>query len=332
MILHPGIVALLGSSAIVNMMMLYSAFAGLRIIRYWDSKSSSALQLSLERRTYLLSSILSFVLGVNLLGLFLFIYTADDLHTQFVGAMCATGTLNANPIGWWVLGMKLVLFLFSAVWIFLNYLDQRTEDVPFVKKRYALLLVMTPLFVTEALLQLRFFLGLRPNIITSCCGALFSENSGGIASSIAGAPVRPMEYLFFTVVFLYLIVALCFIVFQMDFLKYLLGGLALVFLPVSIASIISFISPYFYELPTHHCPFDLLQGLYGYVGYPLYISLLLGTLFGLFPSLSEFFKGRSELPLRRWQRLWTTAGGISVMVFTAISVYPMLFSSFVLEG
>ena len=49
----------------------------------------------------------------------------------------------------------------------------------------------------------------------------------------------------------------------------------------AIASIISFISPYFYALPTHHCPFCILQRDNGYIGYPLYISLLGGTLSGM---------------------------------------------------
>ena len=40
-------------------------------------------------------------------------------------------------------------------------------------------------------------------------------------------------------------------------------------------AILSFISPYFYELPTHHCPFCILQSEYGYIGYLLY-----GALFG----------------------------------------------------
>jgi len=41
-------------------------------------------------------------------------------------------------------------------------------------------------------------------------------------------------------------------------------------------AILSFISVYFYELPTHHCPFCILQKEYGYVGYPLYLTLFGG--------------------------------------------------------
>ena len=50
---------------------------------------------------------------------------------------------------------------------------------------------------------------------------------------------------------------------------------------ISVASFISFISIYIYELPTHHCPFCILQQEYGYIGYPLFLTLLGGALTGM---------------------------------------------------
>jgi hypothetical protein len=50
---------------------------------------------------------------------------------------------------------------------------------------------------------------------------------------------------------------------------------------ISVLSLISFISLYFYELPTHHCPFCILQREYGYIGYLLYITLLGGSVLGM---------------------------------------------------
>ena len=50
----------------------------------------------------------------------------------------------------------------------------------------------------------------------------------------------------------------------------LFSGLSALALFVSIGSIFSFISLYIYELPTHACPFCLLQREYHFVGYPLY--------------------------------------------------------------
>jgi len=42
-----------------------------------------------------------------------------------------------------------------------------------------------------------------------------------------------------------------------------------------------FFSTYVYQLPTHHCPFCLLQKDYYYVGYILYATLYVGTFFGI---------------------------------------------------
>ena len=62
---------------------------------------------------------------------------------------------------------------------------------------------------------------------------------------------------------------------------YLFSIASLIHFLVSIVALISFISIYFYELPTHHCPFCILQPEYGYVGYVLYSALLVGVVSGL---------------------------------------------------
>jgi hypothetical protein len=91
MIFHPAIIGLFLSSILIGFMVLYCAFYGIRIVRRWDILSGSELQLTLERRTYLISTFLSYIFGFQLLSLFLFIFTTDELHPFFVGAMCAAG-------------------------------------------------------------------------------------------------------------------------------------------------------------------------------------------------------------------------------------------------
>src|SRR3990172_2439479 len=96
MTFHPATLALHVSSILIAFMVLYSARYGIRILRKWDIGSGSELQLTLERRTYLISTLLAYTFGFQLLSLFLFIFTADHLHTLFVGAMCAAGSLYFN--------------------------------------------------------------------------------------------------------------------------------------------------------------------------------------------------------------------------------------------
>ena len=71
-------------------------------------------QLILERKTYLISTLLTYLLGFELLSLFLYVFTADQLHTFFVGAMCAAGTLYVNGYGYPALILKVVIFFWPA--------------------------------------------------------------------------------------------------------------------------------------------------------------------------------------------------------------------------
>jgi len=59
MIFHPAIIALLLGSILISFMLLYSAFYGMQILKGWTIKSGSELQLSLERRTYLISTVMN---------------------------------------------------------------------------------------------------------------------------------------------------------------------------------------------------------------------------------------------------------------------------------
>ncbi len=144
MILHAGILALIIATAIVLAMLLYASWIGVRILRRWDAGSSSEEQLLLERSTFLVSSIASTTLGFQAASLLLFLYTIDDIHGLFVGAMCATGSLNAAPWGWAALGVKIVLLFLSLIWIVLHRLDQSAGDFPLVRIKYVGLLLLAP--------------------------------------------------------------------------------------------------------------------------------------------------------------------------------------------
>lgn len=334
MILHPGILALLTGSFIASVMLLYSSYLGTVIIKRWDIKSSSEGQLLLERRTYLISTIMNFILGFVILSALLFIYTADDIHRIFVGAMCATGSLNANPVGWHLLYTKISAFFLSSVWIALNYIDRRAEDYPLVKIRYSLLLIIAPLVILDSYLQMRYFLGLDPDIITSCCGALFSESGKGFAAGLSSLPTLPVKAVFFSISFIFILTGVLLQRFWRSALRYIFFVTAMIIFPVSVTAVVSFISLYYYEIPTHHCPFDILQSHYGFIGYPLYISLFGGTLFGVITGLTEPLRRIKTINaiIDKSQKKWVRLSVVLIIAFIIISVYPMVFSDFSLEG
>jgi hypothetical protein len=103
---------------------------------------------------------------------------------------------------------------------------------------------------------------------------------------------------------------------------------------VSILSIFSFISLYYYELPTHHCPFCILQKEYGYIGYPLYLSLFAATVSGMGVGVLTPFRKIESLSegLPSLQKKLVLASSILFALFAILVTWRMVFSDFILEG
>ncbi|MDA8099737.1 MAG: hypothetical protein M0042_08930 [Nitrospiraceae bacterium] len=279
MILHPGMLALLAASLIIAAMALGGAGLGYQILRRWDPTSGSELQLILERRTTLVSTLLAWAFGLEFLSLFLFAGVADSLHSQFVGAMCAAGVLNASATGYPLLILKMANVLLAGSWLIVNHADTRATDYPLIRAKYVTLLVAAPLLIAEAVLLVLFAGALKPHVITSCCGSLFSSQTETMVGEMAPFPFRPMAIVF--LVSLGAVLAAGWHTWKTAKGGILLALLSFAAFIVVLASILSWVGPYVYELPTHHCPFCLLQREYHFIGYPLYGLLFAATVSGM---------------------------------------------------
>jgi hypothetical protein len=330
MILHPAIIALLTASTLTGLMIVYAAYHGFLVLRHWDLSSGSELQLGLERRTYLISTILSYALVFQLASLFLFIFTVDSLCTLFTGAMCAVGTLNVNAYGYPALILKIVNFLLAGVWLIVNYADNQAYDYPLIRPKYWLLLVIAPLIVAEATLLYAYFLGLKADIITSCCGSLFSQSSANIAADIAALPPVPMMIAFYTAAALVFLSGFYF--YRTGKAGYLFSLFSGILAFIAVFSILSFLSIYIYELPTHHCPFCILQKEYGYIGYLLYAALLGGAVSGIGAgALMPFRKVESlKSVIPGLQKRLCAAAMLCYALLAALATYKILTSNLVL--
>lgn len=279
MLLNPAILALILVSAIISFMLLLAAGFAIQLLKLWDINSGSELQLRLERRTYLISTLLTWAFAFELISLILFVYNAESMSGQFVGAMCATGVLNVNVWGWPTLFLKIVIFFAGAIWLAINYLDNKGYDYPLVKIKYLLLLLIVPLVVTEFFVQARHFLEMNPDVITSCCGSLFSADAVGVAAEVSGlSPRAAIGVLYGS--------GLAVMLSGSWYLSRKTAGLLFAFSSIGVfiaalMAIISYISLYIYEHPHHHCPFCILKSGHDYAGYALYMPLFLATAIAL---------------------------------------------------
>lgn len=332
MIFHPAIIALSAGSLLVSLMLLYSAFHGIRILRNWDMGSGSESQLQLERRTYLISTLVACALGFQLLSLFLFIHTVDCMSGLFVGAMCAAGSLKVNPFGYPAIVLRVINSILAGQWLMINHADNKAFDYPLIRKKYGMLLVIMPLIVAETAIQGAYFMGLKPEVITSCCGVLFSADSEGWASGMAALPPVPVAIAFYG--FMAATISAGILFYTRGVGPYLFAGLNLCAATACVIALICFISPYFYESPTHHCPFCILQGEYRYVGYAFYLTLLAGAAAGLGVGTLTPFQGVESLKriIPELQRTLALVSILSYSGFVVVAVSGILFSNLRLTG
>ncbi|MCX7142671.1 MAG: hypothetical protein NT123_16705 [Proteobacteria bacterium] len=330
MLFQPAIIALLLASAVCVAAMTAAAPFALEVIRRWDIASGSERQLMLERRTYLFSTLLAFVLWTQFAALLLFVFNADKMSVMFVGAMCAVGTLNVNPFGFPALMAQMLIFFFAAAWLAINHVDNRAPDYPLVRIKYALLIALLPLLALSFALQLQYFLGLKADVITSCCGSLFSGEAKTIASEASGMAPAPAMVLFYgTLAFAILAAGRQAVRKCGGTLTAATGAAAFA---AGITGVLSFVSLYVYEHPHHHCPFCILKPEYDFQGYWLYLPLFAATAASIGAGAVQPFAHvaslREVVPAVSARLAALAAAGFAL--FAAIATFMVLRSNLIL--
>ncbi len=279
MIFQSTILALLLVASLSSLILLWAAHFSYQILRRWDLESGHANQIRMERKTYLVSTALAFVMGIELISLLLFVYNADRMAVLFTGAMCAVGTLNVNAYGFPALLFKLAAFFGAFVWLILNKVDGKGRDYPLTRFKYAFLIGLAPVMLASAGLQLAYFLNLQTEVITSCCSRLFTPEVSGIEAQLASMDPELALWLLFAGLGVLTLLA------TLGLWRARLSALYALACPfyfvAAITAIISVIAPYIYAQPHHHCPFCILKPEYDFIGYGLYLSLFVGTGFAL---------------------------------------------------
>ena len=282
MILQPEVLTLMILNAIIAFFAIIAFILSVKIYLFWDIEATTKQQYQLEKQSYLNATIIKYIFMIKLPLFLFFIFTLDDISHLLTGAMCAAGVVNATKYGMYLLMLKIFNLYIFAYWLYLHFIDIKYENLPFTKQKSFLFIFAFFLLMIEIVVEYLMFSGIDVNKMVSCCGTLFSSSATSYISNLFTIPLPLLLAFFYGVYFLMLMTYF----FQN---RYLFAFLNFLFIFASIISLIIFFGTYIYELPTHHCPFCMLQKDYHYIGYLLYSFLYVGTFYGMMVGLSPFY-------------------------------------------
>lgn len=292
-------------------------FIALKIIFYWDSSRTTTLQYTLEKQSFLAATIIKYILAIKIPIFLFFIFTQDKLSNVIPGAMCAAGVINSTVYGFYLLVLKIAQLYLFASWLVLHSIDSKNDSYKFVKIKFIFYVFIFFILLLESIFEVLMFSSIDASKIVSCCGTLFSAAKTSYFSSIFLLPHSIVIGSFYGSFFL--VIISYFLRKKIKIGSFLFMKANLLFILTSLVSLIIFFSTYVYELPTHNCPFCLLQKDYYYMGYFIYIFLFLGT----FLSIANYIKEKTSFAkmenLAKFSLIFDT---IYVLI---VSAYPILF-------
>jgi len=277
-LLNNKVIIFLFSETIIYFLAIVAFFVSILILRKWDFNSFTQFQFNLEKKSYLISTIIYFLFIVKFLLIIYFVYTIDSLSILVPGAMCGAGVISANGYGLNLLFLKLVILFLFLFYVSLNKFDLEAKNYPFIKIKQFLFLVIFALLTLELTVDFLYFFNINPNLPVSCCSALFGQLEGQNP-----LPFGLNKKLLLMLYGLFFIIAISSSIFKQKFIALIS---TLLFLILSYYAIVYFFGTYVYELPTHKCPFCMMQKEYYYVGYLIWISLFLGGFLNLIWALN----------------------------------------------
>ena len=271
---------LLFSDFIIVCLQFLVFFSVIKILLKWDFNSTSLEQYKLEEKSYFVMLILYFTFIIKIILYPYFIYVLDSLSNIIPGAMCGAGVISANSYGEPLLIIKTIILFLSAIWIVINIFDIKQKHSFFMKTKSKIYLILFVFVIVEFILQIKFFSSLSTQSLVTCCSIIYSADQ-----SANGLPFNISLVLLLIVFYLTSILLFISNYKQNIFYSFFL---ALTFIYFSYYSVIYFFGTYIYELPTHHCPFCMLQKDYYYIGYFIFASLFLTTFFGILNFILKY--------------------------------------------
>ena len=256
-------------------------YFSLSIIKNWDFNKTTNKQYKLEKTSYLVILIISFTLIVKIVLFPYFAYSLDNLSNIVPGAMCAAGIVGANEFGQINLALKILILFFIGVWLIINSLDLKEKTYPFTKKKYFLYIFIFILSIVELFLDFSFLENISTKEPVMCCSVIFGVNNTGTKI--------PFDLSIFNLLIVFYLLYILTTILSLQKSSFINLIINFMFLYIGYYAVTYFFSTYIYQLPTHQCPFCMLQKEYDFIGYFIWGTLFLGTFFGVSSFILKTF-------------------------------------------
>ncbi len=271
MILNSYIIIYLICSVMSLYIGLVALFNGFYILMRWDKHNDTEEQYYLEKRVYLIITVLFIGFSLRIFMFPLWFFTLNSMIISIPGAMCLVGVHNVSPtVAYTSSALKLILPSLYLYWLVLNFLDRKVETQPFMKKKLWLLTPLGVLILTETVLDISFFFSVPPRQV-SCCTSLFDVPRDDLLQ-IAVESTWRWVVIFYIMAAFFFSESVYFLTAQKKGLisgknwwgakKWLIFLQTILILSTMIVFILAFqtkIAPLFLKLPFHQCIFCLCQ-------------------------------------------------------------------------
>ena len=264
------------------MLLSVAFYQSLLLLKNYKANATDAAQYRLEKKSNLVITIISISIIVKFMLLPFFIHTLDVLANIVPGAMCGAGVIGSNEFGEVALFIKIIIVLLSLLWFRLNTHDEKTKNQPYFKIKLLFFIFIYALIVLEIILELKFFTNISTESPVLCCSVIYTDTTD----------INPLPLNISILQLLYTFYGLYLSILLVNYYKkrYVLAVVTLLFSYISYYAIVYFFGTYIYELPTHKCPFCMLQSDYNFIGYAIFFSLFFATFYALSAALFSFRK------------------------------------------
>ncbi len=260
------------SESLLYILSLVAFVSTLSIVSKWDFNSCDEMQYKLEKRSFLITTIIVLSIWIKILLLFYFVYSIDSISVMIPGAMCGAGVISANPYGNPLLFLKILLLFLTGIWLIINSLDLKAENYPYFKVKSWFYIVIFIFLSTEIYLDFTYFSHLWIQSPVKCCSAIFG---------LSGDNLIPLNLNTSTLIAIFYLLYFLTILSSIQKYPFILFISSALFLYFGYQSVVHFFGIYIYELPSHKCPFCMLSKEYFFIGYLLWGTLFLGVFYGL---------------------------------------------------